>query len=140
MSFWARGKGAALSSDTEPGPAGAGMSDALQGGKGLLSESRDDLTPQGARVPSNNSPSFRKGVASPSPVGVRAHSGAGGAQEHSAREPRVSIRQGGPGASRHGAGQCTDRWAGAAPGCRRDAEGRKEQSDWLGTKASPGQV
>lgn len=95
MSFWARGEGAALSSDTEPGPAGAGMSDALQGGKGLLSESRDDLTPQGASVPSNNSPSLRKGVASSGAVGVCAHARAEGAQEQSAREPRVSIRQGG---------------------------------------------
>ena len=97
MSFWARGEGAALSSDTEPGPAGAGMSDALQGGKGLLSESRDDLTPQGASVPSNNSPSLRKGVASSGAVGVCAHARAGGAQEQSAREPRVSIRRGGGG-------------------------------------------
>lgn len=71
--------GAALSPDIEPGPAGAGMSNALPWGKGLLSESRDDLTPQGASVPSNNSPSSRKGVASPYSVGVCAHSGPEGA-------------------------------------------------------------
>lgn len=33
--------------DTEPGPGGAGMKNALPWAKGLSSESRDDLTPQG---------------------------------------------------------------------------------------------
>lgn len=42
--------GAVLSPDTEPGPGGAGMSNALPWSKGLLSESRDDLTPQRARI------------------------------------------------------------------------------------------
>lgn len=104
MSFWARGMGAALSSDTEPGPAGAGMSDALPWGKGLLSESRDDLTPQGASDPSNNSPSLRKGVASPVLSASLPTRGQEGPQEQSARKPHVSLRQGKVEANRHGSG------------------------------------
>lgn len=62
------------------------MSNAVSWGKGLLSESKDDLTHEGASIPSNNSPCLRKGVASPSPVSICARSGAGGASQAISRE------------------------------------------------------
>lgn len=104
------------------------MSNALPWGKGLLSASRDDLTPQGASIPSNNSPSLRKGAESSRPVGVCAHSGAGGCLVSNQQgNPVVSGQQDGQHpAGRHREPVCVlAAWAVAAAGCCRDTQGKE---------------
>lgn len=95
------------------------MSNALPWGKGLLSESRDDLTRKGASIPSNNSPSLRKGKASPCPAESVPAQGQEVSHKRSAGKP----------SGQHPAG-----WAGpagahrAAAGCRGDTQGKKADS------------